>query len=134
MQHLSEYVLLLRECFKRLEHAQQRIILQWIEAGPDIEAFKNRREEVAGQRPSDEETERYRKIWQRDRLAPLAESLPVEWRRRYEEFLAELGPPELAEFVSLSRSWIGPTSPKSVDELRAMTVDALVLTFSNYAA
>jgi hypothetical protein len=117
-----EYTLLLGDCYSLLSYEQQKVILGWIEQGPDLEKFKKSEEEFTGKPPPDEETQRYRKYWQRDRLAWFKESLPKEWKQRYEELVSELGASEHPEFTSYSVSWVGPTSPKGAEELKAMTV------------
>lgn len=121
-----EYSLLLRGSFSLLSDPQQQVILGWIAEGPDLERFKQRQQKFAGKRPTDEDAERYRKYWQRDRLAWFKNSLPEVWRQLYEELVAEFGQPEHPEFASYSTGgWVGPTSPKSADELQAMTVSEI---------
>jgi hypothetical protein len=117
-----EYILLLGDCYSLLSSNQQKVILGWIEQGPDLEEFKKIEEEFTGKRPTDEEAQRYRRYWQRDRLAWFKKSLPKKWKHHYEKLVTELGEPEHPEFESYSESWVGPTSPKSAEELKAMTV------------
>jgi len=117
-----EYTLLLEDCYSLLSPQQQKVILDWIEQGPDLEEFKKMEEEFTGTRPTDEEAQRYRRYGQRDRLAWFKKSLPKKWKQRYEKLVTELGEPEHPEFVSYSKGWVGPTSPKSAEELKAMTV------------
>lgn len=122
-----EYVLLARDFFGRLREEEQATILGWIAEGPDLERWKDYRERDTGQRPSDQEAQRYKKIWQRDRLAPLAHALPSDWKRYYDELIQEFGPAEHPEFLVYSYGvWVGPTSPKSTEELRAMGVDEVL--------
>lgn len=102
-----EYRLLLKEHFGMLSPDQQNIILGWIEAGP-------------------EEVERHLKVWQRDRLALIQTHLPPNWKEFYDELVAEIGEPEHPEFVSYITTLVGPTSPKSVQELSAMSIDDIV--------
>jgi len=122
-----EYVLLAAECFPRLSEGARRTVLGWIEQGPDVEAFRARYQEDRGAEPSVEEIDRYRRVWRRDRIAPLKDVLPPDWWARYEALVAELGEPEHPEFPAyVSSGWVGPTSPKQADELRAMTVEAII--------
>ncbi|MBT9260256.1 MAG: hypothetical protein KM310_10995 [Clostridiales bacterium] len=122
-----EYVLLLRDCFQRLTHEDRATILGWIEAGPDVEKFKRWREEATGSPPSDDSVAR-REIWQRDWLARIRpENLPGELQERYRELVGKYGEPNHVEFPVYTESgWVGPTSPKSVDELKAMSVQEIV--------
>lgn len=126
LQH--EYVLLLRDCFQRLTHEDRATILEWIEVGPDVEKFKRWREEATGSPPSDDAVARYREIWQRDWLARIRpENLPGEWQERYRELVGKYGEPDHVEFpVYTEGGWVGPTSPKSADELKAMSVQEIV--------
>jgi hypothetical protein len=121
-----EYAIMLGDCLDHLTDEQQTVILGWIEAGPDIERFKETQEQWDGKQPADTEVERYRKIWQRDRLAWLKTQLPEEWKHRYEALVAECGEPEHPEFVSYTTSWVGPTSPKNAEELQGMAVADIV--------
>jgi len=117
-----EYTMLLGGCYSLLSPQQRKVILGWIEQGPDLERFKEKEEQFSGKRPTDKEAQRYRRYWQRDRLAWFKESLPKAWKQHYEELVNELGEPEHPEFASYSVSWVGPTSPKSAEELKTMTV------------
>jgi hypothetical protein len=122
-----EYALLARSCFARLGAQDQAIILAWIEEGPDLEDWKDWREEGTGQRPTDEDAARYASVWRRDRLALLGSDLPAEWKERYEELVEEVGPSDHPEFASYtSAMWVGPESPMKADDLRAMTVEEIV--------
>lgn len=123
-----EYILLMQACFSRLGEKDQAKILGWIEAGPDIERFKERRQADNGSPLSDEEVTRHRELWQRDRLAWIGtENLPQEWQERYRTLVEHYGEPEVGEFpVYAEAEWVGPTSPKSADELKAMSVEDIV--------
>lgn len=126
IQH--EYVLLLRENFSTLSEKDKRIILKWIEEGPDIERFKKRVQETTNREPSEEEIKRYRDIWQRHRLAWIGpENLPKVWRKRYEALVQQYGEPEHPEFpVYMHAGWTGPTSPLSAEELKSMSVEEII--------
>src|SRR5207249_4833744 len=80
-----------------------------------------------GSPPSPEDIEKNRREWQRDRLTPLKEVLPAEWRARYQDLIATEGEPEHPpDFPSYSSSWNGPTSPVTSADLAAMPMDQLV--------
>jgi hypothetical protein len=122
-----EYALLAQKCFATLSDEDQERILSWIEEGPNIDLFKTRREAWEGSPPSDEEAARYANLWRRDRLALFSADLPEEWRRRYDELVAEFGPAEHPEFVSyMGAMWVGPTSPKTAEDLRSMSIEEIV--------
>jgi hypothetical protein len=122
-----EYAMLLNECFSMLSDERQEVILEWIGEGPDLEQFMKEEDKLTGDRLTEEDGERYRKHWQSIRLAWFTAALPESWKKRYERLVAEIGEPEHPEFASYSRGgWVGPTSPKSAEELQGMTVSEIV--------
>jgi hypothetical protein len=122
-----EYVLLVADVFSSVSEAARQTFLDWINQGPDLEAFRTRHREATGREATEEEAVLYANVWRRDRLAPLTDVLPAAWERRYEELVAEVGEPEQPEFpVYTEAGWVGPTSPKSADELRTMAVASIV--------
>ncbi len=123
-----EYVLLLREHFSRLTLEDQSRILGWVEDGPEVNKWKQWRESETGSLPSDEDAACYQENWQRDWLARIgSENLPGEWQKRYRELVEKHGEPEHPEFSSYTEGgWAGPTSPKTADELKAMSVTEIV--------
>lgn len=123
-----EYVLLLRDRFQRLTPGDQAKILGWIEAGPDVDRWKQRHLGETGQMPSEEDVSHYREIWQRDWLARIGpNNLPEKWRKQYRELCGKYGEPEHPEFPVYSGvGWVGPTSPKTDEEFKAMSVTEIV--------
>jgi hypothetical protein len=117
-----EYYLLLESQFPQLGEPIKKRILARIEEGPDLDSYKRTAEAATGSPPSDEQIGSFRRHWELRRLAPLAEGLTGEWRRRYEALVEEFGPPEHPDFlIWSSTTWVGPTSPKNKDELADMT-------------
>jgi len=123
-----EYILLMRSCFSRLTEKDQAKILGWIEAGPDIERFRERWQGDNGSAPSDEEVTRYLEVWQRDWLARIRpEKLPGEWQERYRELVGKYGERNYVEFpVYMEVGWVGPTSPRTEEDIKAMSVEEIV--------
>ncbi len=121
-----EYFLLLQERFTQLSLKDQQTILDWIDAGPPVYETRELSEQRFSKSFSPEEIERSDKYWRLQRLAPLHEVLPPEWKRRYKELTTELGEPEHPDLVVYAEgaTW-GPTSPKSADELRSMEIEEL---------
>jgi len=121
-----EYVLLLGQCFNALMPEQQRVIFSWIEEGPDLIEFAQGQQRLTGKEPADEDLARWKRRWQRDRLAWLRPHLTEYWTQWYEALVAELGEPEHPEFGTYITSWTGPTSPRSAADLRVMSVEEIV--------
>lgn len=128
-----EYVLLAADVFARVSEPARQTFLGWIEQGPDLEVFRARYRENMGADATDEDTARYSKRWRRDHLAPLSGILPPQWKQRYLELVADVGEPQHPEFASYMESgWVGPTSPRSADDLRAMSVADVAVLLSTW--
>lgn len=121
-----EYTRLLKDQFGRLSPEDQTRILSWIEEGPDLEDVKLAQERLTGRALTEDDAILYAKRWRRDWFARFGSALPAEWRNRYEELLAELGPIDHPDFPSYITSWVGPTSPKSTGDLHSMSVEDTV--------
>jgi hypothetical protein len=119
-----EYRLLLKERFAQLTQEAQAKISDWIRRGPDVEAVRAGWKRWTGKLATNEEVAQYVKGWQRDRLAPLSEHLPEEWKQLYRQLVAELSPAPDLQTVS-NPKW-GWSSPKGADELSALSTDALI--------
>lgn len=116
---MHEYALLLREHFRTLPPDQQKTILDWIDQGPDLSWL--------GPDVSAEEIEQRKKSWQLRRLTWIRNDLTGEWKRRYKALIGELGEPEHPEFpIPFGTAWIGPTSPKTAEELQGMPIAEIV--------
>jgi len=122
-----EYVLLLRQCFNTLTPEQQRVILNWLEEGPDLMEFAQAQQQLTGKEPTEEDLTRWKRRWQRDRLAWISPHLSEDWKTRYETLVMDLGGAEHPEFpVYISSGWVGPTSPKTREDLQAMSIADIV--------
>jgi hypothetical protein len=123
-----EFVLLLRAAFSHLSEQDQRTILGWIDEGPNVEQFKEWRLKETGAPLSEDDIVRWCERWQRDWLAGIGlEHLPADWQERYRKLKDKYGEPEYPEFVSYTTIWEGPISPKTADELKAMSVEEIVV-------
>jgi len=126
-RYRHEYAMLLNDRFGMLCPEDQQIILRWIEEGPDREETRKLLKANLGDKFKEEYVDRRVRAWQRDRLSWFSESLPSDWRNRYQALVAELGPPKHAD-VSFwcETSWGGRTPPKTAAQLAAMDTDSLV--------
>lgn len=129
MRH--EYYLLAQAWFPHLEPPEQQQILGWIEAGPEEEEAATKWD---GTRHSQEEIDKYRQWWKRDKLALFEGALPAEWESKYKALVAELGEPEHPEFVSYHEARMGIPSPKLAEELNEMTTAGLVQFLADWQA
>jgi predicted transcriptional regulator len=121
-----EYARLLNSCSPQLEPDALRQILGFVEEAPEPEVFK-RNLALWGQTLSDDQALRHRRRWQYDHLAFFRSGLlPGDWQRRYEQLVNEFGEPEHPDFARYVTQYVGPTAPKSSDELRKMEVSSLV--------
>ena len=103
-----EYEALAQACFGSISEETQEKILSWIEAGD-----------------GDFDDEERRRQWQMFKLAQLGE-LSEAVRDRFADLLAT-GDPEPEEGPPILREgWVGPNSPRSVEDLKAMTPDHLL--------
>lgn len=82
--------------------------------------------ERARQDISEEDYQRYREIWRRDRLAGLGDALPSDRRNELDRLCERYGRPEHPTFRSYMRSWTGPTAPLSEAELKAKSAADVV--------
>jgi hypothetical protein len=121
-----EYATLLRARFGELDAADQSQILSWIEAGPDLDEYRQRRTASDGAPPTADEVARYADHWRRDRYSFIEDDLDHDTRARYRELVDRIGEPEHADFVSWSSSWVGPESPATADELSKRSVDGVI--------
>ncbi len=65
--------------------------------------------------------------WQYTKLWPIQAFLDQAWQARFEGLRSEFGDPEdPSALTHVSEMLVGPTSPKSLEELRSMSVEALV--------
>lgn len=117
----NEYRQLLKNRFSQLSPQEQTRWLSLIEQGPPTKPWRGK-ETIS---PQELEQEAIR--WKRDCLAPIADQLPKEWREKYPDWTGGLTVPE--DFApSRVISWMGPTSPKSRQDLKNMSIEDL-LTF-----
>jgi hypothetical protein len=122
-----EYAALLRARFPELDIQAKRDLISWIEAGPDIDRYRQRRTEADGAPPSDEDVARYSELWRRDRYSFIEPHLEGHDAERYNELVRSLGQPEHPDFVSwMSAGWTGPQSPVTKDELIQRPVGDIV--------
>jgi hypothetical protein len=122
-----EYNLLASEWFARIGEGGQEDILHWIDVGPDIGLYKERWGAFTGQAVTDEDAQRYKERWQRDRLATFSSQLPEKWKTYYEQLVGREGQPEdLTEGRRTTGGAFAPGSPKKSEDLGKMAVAEVI--------
>jgi hypothetical protein len=106
---------LLVAVFGDLSPSQREAYLSRIEAGPEIALSED--PEVDQQR---------NELWQRDRLTPLAESLPAAWKEQLESLVERYGQSPVGRFRVSAGYLSGPTSPLSEEEMKAMPASTAI--------
>lgn len=120
-----EFDSLLRARFGTLPTSAQSGILEIISKGPDLSNYIARNERE-GKTPTPEELQKLANWWRVRWLFLIKDDLPSEWRKRYEDMAAEVGRGEYSPPRGASASYIGPTSPKSDDELKELSPGDLI--------
>ncbi len=121
-----EYSRLLAGGFPAMPSDKQGTLLSWIEAGPDVAGFVRRWADNGRGAPTEADIERHRDVWRRDRLAAISTDLSPEWRARYDALLKSVGEPDHPEFPSFMMGSVGPTSPMSSADVKAMPIADLL--------
>jgi len=121
-----EYELLAHAGYSTLPDLEQEQLLQWIEAGPDLQFYREQYERLSHERPDEGLVQQYANAWRRDWFGHLGDRLPETWKARYEALVAELGPLEPDDADALVVTWEGRGSALSIEELRHMTIDQLL--------
>ena len=121
-----EYFMLAQEQFVNLTKKEQLMLLGWIETGADVGTYKKHCKQNKF-KYTQENIDRYVKVWQRDRLAPIKDSLSKTWKERFETLVKEVGEPDGLMFMSVvTGGSFGPKSPKTNTELKSLSLDDLV--------
>ncbi len=122
-----------REIFKLLEVAFEIIspkaresLLSLIDAGPDLEKYRERQKKEGGVDPSTEDLLKVKQHWQLQWLAAVSKYLAGKWKDYYDGLLRKMGPLEHPDFLSYSSSWEGPTSPLNKEQLAAMSPEEVI--------
>lgn len=128
----NEYSLLLDSAFSLVSNDVQNIVYTWIEHGVDLEHYINRYKEHEGTPPSDEQIEDYKDYWKKTRLHLIRKHLEGDKLAEYEALIQEKGEPDHPEYSSYTTSWVGPTSPLSVEEINQLDIKDLVAYLKNW--
>lgn len=103
------YWSLAAKTFNILSFDQQNIIFKWIEDGPKYET-----------------SDQGRRIWQKDRFGWISHWLKEPWKSKYENLSKEFGSPSSPEVFQITSAWVGPSSPKTKDDLKLMSPQGII--------
>lgn len=110
-----EYLPLLSDHFSNLNEVSQKKILKVIGSGFGMKKHKK-------------EPRKHFDVMVAERqllyLKPIADKLPVKWKQRYESLFQKYGEPYNND--GEMKSWVGPTSPITADELKKKTVEEVI--------
>jgi hypothetical protein len=120
-----EYERLLAVHFDGLTDEAQLSILTLIEQEPDTEQYAQWVRERLGREPTDDETKTFVETAILERITPIADQLPGEWKARYEQYLDVHGP-HSSRVLSTSSGFFAARSPATAEELASLDVDALI--------
>jgi len=122
-----EYALLLKEQFPRLGQESRAKILSFVEQPVDAEHYNRGFEKAYGRAATEEDVGEYVNRKRLRWLSLIADALPSDWKAQYDALVATYGPAEHPEFLShVSGGWVGPTSPKTDEQLAAMSIEELL--------
>jgi hypothetical protein len=120
-----EFRELLRAEAGRLTSAELAQLLAVIDHGPDVDRYRELAEKYGGRTPTDEDVAAYVARWQVGRLRLLEGALPPEWEARRAALVEQVGDYEIGVSGEV-RSFVGPTSPATEEQLSSMGDDKLV--------
>ena len=124
-ESMPEVTDLLKRSFSNFPNEVQRHILANIEIGPDLDAYKRNFEVGQNRPPTEPELQTITDRWRLQWLEPIHEVLPDDdWRNRYKELVKRFGQP--VEVKESRGVFVGPTSPKTAQELREMEPEKLM--------
>jgi hypothetical protein len=116
----------LKTSFSKLPEETQRQILKTIDAGPNLDTFKEHFEGDKKRIPSGEELETIGNQWRLQWLEPIHEHLPDDaWRNQYKELAKRFGRPAEIPHPK-GGAFVGPTSPKTMLDLGELGPEKLI--------
>jgi hypothetical protein len=127
-----EFYLLLNRAFGLVRTETQQIYLDWVAAGPDLDFYKKQVEKETGNPPSDEQVRAYSARWRLRRYTPVAPFLTGSHKEVYDKLVESVQIEDHPEFVTFSKSWVGPTSPMDEKQLGEMEVKDVLSYLSSW--
>lgn len=120
-----EFNLVLSRGLSKVEEEARKSVLALIEKGPDPDRIREMHRRWDGTELTDGQIHDQAEIWRLGWLHVVAEDLAGEIRSRYDYLLEKYGKPR-PRVESSGGVWVGPSSPKSVEELQGLKPAELV--------
>ena len=130
----NEYSLLLASAFNLVDQAAQETVYDWIDSGADIDNYAQRYRDHYGREPDADDLLDYRSYWKKTRLHLIRKFLDEDRLAEYHDLIEEKGAPEHPEYSSYTTTWVGPTSPLSVDQINELEICDLVAMLREWSA
>lgn len=116
----NEYRQLLKERFLSFSPQERDKWLHLIEEGPILDS------DITGEPSSHDFIEQYAVKWRRERLAPVVDYLPENWRLQHQEWCEDLSSYQ-TDVEPISFSWGDESpNPKSAEDLSLMSTEDIV--------
>lgn len=124
----NEYAILLKYRYNELEEKAKNKLLEWIDNGPDVDFIKKKHMDWNKKQITETELNKRITSWKRKRLLPFYNSLTEKLKENYSTIVGpiiEVRDEDFMHFRS-SKTWVGPTSPYSVDELKDKSINEII--------
>lgn len=109
-----------------LTEAQKQILIGWIEAGRDIDRYRDSMNKWEGKLPTPEQERKYVAYWQMERAYPFKYALAgTPWEQNLQKLVDEFGEPEKEERTSAFARAVGDVSPLTEAEIAKMSVEEI---------
>lgn len=119
-----EYYMLIREQYPNLSEEAKTKIIEMIDKGPDVEFYVSRRIELDGEAPSQEKVDNYVRNWKADKIEPILNYLPDDWKTKNNDLLDLIGKKGFSGFHTYH--WIGRGEDAKSDLSDEMSIDDII--------
>lgn len=124
----NEYAILLKYRYNELEEKAKNKLLEWVDNGPDVEFIKKNHMDLYKKPITESELNERITSWKKKRLLPFYNSLTEKLKENYSTIVGPITEVRDEDFMHFrsSKTWVGPTSPYSVDELKDKSIEEII--------